>query len=117
MDVPAKVLSLVLLTTSLSLFAAVPLSAHPGGRDRYGCHHDRKRGGYHCHAGPFAGQSFASQAEMLAVSKGFDPRGNAPPAHGNVTPPSATRGAMDESGQVCIREHRTQQIMCGELVR
>lgn len=23
--------------------------AHPGGLDKYGCHHDRKNGGYHCH--------------------------------------------------------------------
>lgn len=22
---------------------------HSGGTDAYGCHHDRKRGGYHCH--------------------------------------------------------------------
>jgi len=31
----------------------------------YGCHHNRKPGGYHCHRGPLAGQSFASQEEML----------------------------------------------------
>lgn len=23
--------------------------AHSGGTDAYGCHHDRKNGGYHCH--------------------------------------------------------------------
>jgi cysteinyl-tRNA synthetase len=22
---------------------------HSGGTDKKGCHHDRKRGGYHCH--------------------------------------------------------------------
>lgn len=22
---------------------------HSGGTDKRGCHHDRKRGGYHCH--------------------------------------------------------------------
>ena len=26
-------------------------SAHPGGLDASGCHHDRKHGGYHCHGG------------------------------------------------------------------
>ena len=26
--------------------------AHRGGLDSLGCHHDRKRGGYHCHRGP-----------------------------------------------------------------
>lgn len=43
--------------------------AHGGGLDGYGCHHNRKQGGYHCHRGPMAGQSFASQQEMLAAMK------------------------------------------------
>jgi len=38
---------------------------HGGGLDVYGCHHDRKAGGYHCHRGPFAGQFFSSKEEML----------------------------------------------------
>ncbi|WP_331713394.1 excalibur calcium-binding domain-containing protein [Noviluteimonas gilva] len=29
-------------------------SAHSGGLDANGCHHDRKHGGYHCHRGPAA---------------------------------------------------------------
>lgn len=41
--------------------------AHGGGLDGYGCHNNRKQGGYHCHRGPMAGQSFGSQAEMLAA--------------------------------------------------
>lgn len=40
---------------------AVP---HGGGIDRYGCHHDRTRGGYHCHQGPLAGNTFASRDAM-----------------------------------------------------
>ena len=40
-------------------------AAHGGGLDRYGCHHDRKAGGYHCHRGPCAGKSFASQEAMI----------------------------------------------------
>lgn len=39
--------------------------AHGGGLDSYGCHHNRKAGGYHCHRGPLAGQYFDSKAEML----------------------------------------------------
>ena len=39
--------------------------SHGGGLDAYGCHHDRKAGGYHCHRGPFAGQFFSSKEEML----------------------------------------------------
>ena len=41
--------------------------AHSGGVDSYGCHHNRKAGGYHCHRGQLAGQDFASKAEMLDV--------------------------------------------------
>lgn len=39
------------------VFAAIVLciagnaSAHGGGLNAEGCHHDRKRGGYHCHRG------------------------------------------------------------------
>ena len=53
-------LSAVVLTTG-------PVHAHGGGLDAHGCHHDRKNGGYHCHQGPLAGQSFASKSEMLAA--------------------------------------------------
>ena len=54
----------------LLLFSAVvlttgPVLAHSGGLDAYGCHHDRKNGGYHCHQGPFAGQLYESQQQML----------------------------------------------------
>ena len=57
------------LTICLALaFLCVSLPAYPhgGGLDAYGCHHNRVHGGYHCHRGQFAGQSFASQGEMLA---------------------------------------------------
>jgi hypothetical protein len=39
--------------------------SHSGRTDSYGCHHDRKHGGYHCHSGPLAGQSFSSKEEMI----------------------------------------------------
>ena len=47
------------LPSVLALFAvplgvvlpAVPTSAHPGGLDASGCHHNRKTGEYHCHRG------------------------------------------------------------------
>jgi hypothetical protein len=39
--------------------------AHGDKLDTYGCHKNRGAGGYHCHKGPFAGRSFASQEEML----------------------------------------------------
>jgi len=51
----------------LVAFAAIPsfALAHGGGLDAYGCHHNRKAGGYHCHRGPLAGQVFVSKKAML----------------------------------------------------
>jgi hypothetical protein len=45
--------------------APVEASAHGGGLDQLGCHHDRRRGGYHCHRGPLAGRSFATKDDAL----------------------------------------------------
>ncbi len=49
------------------LLAPLGLEAHGGGLDSLGCHHNRKAGGYHCHRGPLAGQSFSSKTEALAA--------------------------------------------------
>ena len=38
-----------LLLAFLLSIGAVTAYAHSGGTDANGCHHDRKRGGYHCH--------------------------------------------------------------------
>jgi endonuclease YncB( thermonuclease family) len=63
----------VILACAWLVLMPVTVSPHGGGIDRYGCHHDRKQGGYHCHRGEFAGRSFASQAEMLAARQLRDP--------------------------------------------
>jgi endonuclease YncB( thermonuclease family) len=49
------------LTTTLA-------NAHGGGLDKYGCHHDRKKGGYHCHGGDKAKRS--SRPEQAASKSG-----------------------------------------------
>jgi hypothetical protein len=49
----------------LFLAAIAPAYPHGGGLDTYGCHHNRKAGGDHCHRGSLAGQSFSSKDEML----------------------------------------------------
>ena len=36
-----------------------------GAQDRYGCHDDRRQGGYHCHTGSYAGLKFRSKHEMI----------------------------------------------------
>lgn len=43
--------------------------SHGGGLDGYGCHHNHKQGGYHCHRGANAGKDFASKADMLKEIK------------------------------------------------
>jgi hypothetical protein len=53
--------------------SAAPARAHGGGRDKLGCHHDRKNGGYHCHTGKLAGQSFPSKE---AAEKALQGAGN-----------------------------------------
>lgn len=53
--VPMVLLALMVIPT-----AVLP---HGGGLDLLGCHHDRKRGGYHCHRGLLAGESFSSKAD------------------------------------------------------
>ncbi|MBI1818638.1 MAG: YHYH domain-containing protein [Deltaproteobacteria bacterium] len=52
-------------TAALLVVIVARASAHGGGLDAYGCHHNRKAGGYHCHRGSLAGQSFSSKEEML----------------------------------------------------
>ena len=59
-----------LLTLTGLLLIAVAATAHRGKSDAYGCHNDRKTGGYHCDAGPLTGRFFSSKAEMLQVLKG-----------------------------------------------
>ena len=41
------------LTAVIGIALLLPSSVfgHGGGLDKYGCHHDRQRGGYHCHRG------------------------------------------------------------------
>jgi len=54
----------LLFLLALSLLGA-EAHAHGGGLDRYGCHNNRKAGGYHCHQGPKAGQQYLSKQQML----------------------------------------------------
>jgi hypothetical protein len=62
---PTRIVFAGLLSLSAFALTTVTVYAHSGGLDSHGCHHDRKHGGYHCHQGPLAGQSFASKQEML----------------------------------------------------
>ena len=69
MHVAAALVSWTSMALMLSLLPATPTYPHGGGLDAYGCHNNRKAGGYHCHRGPLAGEVFASKAEMLEKLK------------------------------------------------
>lgn len=43
-----------------SLLASQAASAHGGGLNAEGCHHDRSNGGYHCHRAPAARPAMAN---------------------------------------------------------
>jgi hypothetical protein len=49
------------------ILAAAPALAlaHNSSVDKYGCHKDKRQGGYHCHSGALKGEYFASQQDML----------------------------------------------------
>ena len=49
----------------VGVLIALPLQAHPGVRDSYGCHPNVAHGTYHCHTGPLAGREFSSKAKMI----------------------------------------------------
>lgn len=44
-----KLWSFLLAAAAAFAGPVFPASAHSGGLDAQGCHHDRKKGGYHCH--------------------------------------------------------------------
>jgi DNA uptake protein ComE-like DNA-binding protein len=60
---PRALFGIPLLISALALTPVLGHS-HSGGLDAYGCHNDRKVGGYHCHQGQSAGKAFSSQQKM-----------------------------------------------------
>lgn len=75
---------------------------HGGRTDSLGCHHDRQRGGYHCHSGPLAGQSFSSKEEALRALEGSSPsspdRDTPQPRPVTPTPPPTVPYSRDLYG-------------------
>ena len=67
-----------LILVLLALLVASQAHAHGGGIDKLGCHHNRKAGGYHCHRGVLAGQTFGTKQEALDRLKQGQPKQNVP---------------------------------------
>jgi endonuclease YncB( thermonuclease family) len=53
-------------------------TAHGGGLDKLGCHHNRKLGGYHCHRGQLSGQEFSSKAGAQKALNGGEKKPDEP---------------------------------------
>jgi micrococcal nuclease len=106
--VPRRLTYLLLLTLLALLLGSTTASPHGGGIDRYGCHHDRKHGGYHCHRGEFSGRSFASQAEMLAARQARDPV--VPPAVPSVQFSGKVVGITDGDTISVMHNGRAEKI-------
>lgn len=53
---PSNLAALALIALCVAGWSA-DVAAHGGGLDRYGCHNDRRNGGYHCHGGSSPGSS------------------------------------------------------------
>ena len=96
--IPKNVLLVCLMILGIPLFAL----GHGGGLDGYGCHHNRKHGGYHCHRGLLAGQHFSSKASMLQELRAQRKKPVEPPG--------------EKSIRVCVKEEGTDRIVCGEVV-
>ena len=83
------------LTTCFAIAAALAPAmdalAHGGGLDRHGCHHDRKRGGYHCHRAP------GPSAPRNSAGAGYAARNNltdyVTPTYSSPASSSPTRNA------------------------
>ena len=64
----------VWVIASVALLSTSPALAHGGGLDKYGCHHDRKHGGYHCHRGSSAAAPIDDTASRTDLSPRIQPR-------------------------------------------
>jgi hypothetical protein len=100
-----------LLLASILAWCSVVLSStivepHAGSLDLFGCHHDHKDGGYHCHGGQLAGRSFTSQEEMLSHLES---------GRATTQKPQPLPRQTDKD-ETCIKERRTGQVVCGDLV-
>jgi endonuclease YncB( thermonuclease family) len=96
----------------LSTFSG-PAYSHGGGLDAQGCHHNRKAGGYHCHRGVLAGQSFSSKVEAARASQGAKPKERIPRASAVVVIPS---GAAAITGRASVIDGDTIEIQ-GQRIR
>ena len=77
MDINKALLICLLLIPAL-------VSAHGGRTDKFGCHNDRKNGGYHCHNGGTASQSLRTSTNSTNTNSAKPQTFAAQPANSQV---------------------------------
>ena len=99
------------VTVAVALVPGVA-DSHGGGLDGLGCHHNRAAGGYHCHRGALAGQSFASKVEAERALQGVrEPLPQATPAPSRPAP-----AAVELAGRASVVDGDTLEIH-GQRIR
>ncbi|MCI0724078.1 MAG: YHYH domain-containing protein [Acidobacteria bacterium] len=108
-------------TLLLVSLLATPLvaSAHGGGLDSLGCHHNRKAGGYHCHRGELAGRSFSSKADAMKALEGKKEAAPEPTKQQSVEPKQEeklTTPARKTLNAVEAKDHVGETaVVCGKV--
>ena len=88
---------------TIALIISTPASAHPGGLDKNGCHHDSKTGDYHCHQGQNKGMSFASEEAMQQGGRGT-------PMESNVSPKGEVKSRQNAKDEEPARSTKSRKL-------
>jgi hypothetical protein len=100
------------------LFLSTASYAHGGGLDASGCHHDRKRGGYHCHRGGTAPAMRAPVVKRRVVQpvEVQDSAGDAVPQALSI---SDSKPDLGLTGQVALPEPiiGIAQVLDGDTIQ
>lgn len=100
---------LLSLSVLLIFLLSGSVLSHGGGLDAQGCHHDRKRGGYHCHRSPAVQQS-PSQIERL----GQDPQQSITPTSEPIAVPSLMNVSTSQTVAQCaalVKQQNHQEMI------
>lgn len=111
------VVAMCFIGAILSCAYSRSVSAHPGGLDANGCHHNRRRGDYHCH---LCGQRYPLVRPSLQLSTVHAHAGPSTTATEDILPGQCRPAEEHDVGDqyavsgAAIRDSRP--AFCGEVV-
>ena len=106
------------LLAALALFSGQAVWAHGGGLDSNGCHHDRKRGGYHCHRSsyvPSAVPASPPASNFAPATSGYRSSVPATFAPRSTLERSTPIRTLESAGLQSCRQHaisHVEQLQC-----